>query len=130
MNNKLILISLLLFFAIGVKGQEITQDSLTIDEKTTLLPEVVVSGHPTKKQSSFTFNKTELQLAGVKDSDMSFKPGGFLKRLFSFYSRKNERRAVSKRMSVSFVSMITIYLLKRKQKGVLGTPKIVLLFNS
>ncbi len=93
MNNKLILISLLLFFAIGVKGQEITQDSLTIDEKTTLLPEVVVSGHPTKKQSSFTFNKTELQLAGVKDSDMSFKPGGFLKRLFSFLFKKKRKES-------------------------------------
>lgn len=34
-----------------------------------------------------------MQLAGMKDSDMSFKPGGFLKRLFSFLFKKKRKES-------------------------------------
>jgi len=95
MNRELVLISLLMIFSTLVaKGQNITQDSLTMNEKTNHLPEVIVAGHQRNRNVIFPLNNMEMRLASVKSSDMSFKPIGLLRQLLHllFPKRKKESR--------------------------------------
>ena len=98
---KFLVVILVLLFSCSVlmKAQDIVEDSLVKDEKTTLLPEVVVHGHPHIKLSQFMPQKMDMQLSGVTQSDMSFKPLGFLQPIFKllFKGKRKHKESSSEK---------------------------------
>ena len=86
MSNRLVFLLVLTFLPLAARSQDVTPDSVT-------LPEVIVSGHHRTGKSPIALNKVEMQLSGVRSSDMDFKPVRFLKRLFRLLFPKHQNES-------------------------------------
>lgn len=93
MSNGLVFLLVLTFLPLSALGQDVAPDSATTDERTNILPEVIVAGHHRTEKSLFALNKVEMQLSGVRSSDMNFKPVGVLKRLFRLLFPKHQKES-------------------------------------